>query len=205
MGRTSSLFFLLLRGYSKSDLYKNGLSFYRDNAALHGFGHVVASRNGSSFLSLMKEKKQKKIKAMIAIYFCLVHVVNGRCFIRLLVEEGILTVFLLLRARPKSGLYKNGLIFYRDSAAFCGFGYVIASRKDSSFLSLMKEKNQKKIKAMIAIYFYLVYVVNGRCLVRLGEGRAIFAGELLLCTLYMRKKRLHFFSIVLGVCFKNMF
>ena len=113
--------------------------------------------------------------------------------------------FLLLRAHPKSDLYKDRLIFYRDSAAFCGFGYVIASRKDSSFLSLMKEKNQKKIKAMIAIYFYLVYVVNGRCLVRLGEGRAIFAGELLLCTLYMRKKRLHFFSIVLGVCFENMF
>ncbi len=69
----------------------------------------------------------------------------------------------------------------------------------------MKEKNQKKIKVMIVIYFFLVYVVNGRCLVRLGEGSAIFVGELLLCTLYMRKKCLHFFSIVVGVCFKNMF
>ena len=69
----------------------------------------------------------------------------------------------------------------------------------------MKEKNQKKIKAMIVICFCLVYVVNGRCLVRLGEGTAIFAGEMLLCSLYMRKKCLHFFSIVLGVCFKNMF
>ena len=58
---------------------------------------------------------------------------------------------------------------------------------------------------MIAIYFCLVYVVNERCLVRLGEGKAIFAGELLLCSLYMRKKYLHFFSIVPGVCFKNMF
>ena len=73
------------------------------------------------------------------------------------------------------------------------------------FLALMKEKNQKKIKAMIAISFCLVHVVNGRCLVRLGEGKAIFAEELLLCSLYMRKKCLHFFSIVLGVCFKNMF
>ena len=73
------------------------------------------------------------------------------------------------------------------------------------FFFLMKEKNQKKIKAMIAISFYLVHVVNGRYFVRLGEGKAIFAGELLLCTLYMRKKCLHFFSIVVGVCFKNMF
>ena len=69
----------------------------------------------------------------------------------------------------------------------------------------MKEKNQKKIKAMIAICFYIVYVIHGRYFVRLGEGKAIFAEELLLCSLYMRKKCLHFFSIVLGVCFKNMF
>ena len=74
--------FLLLRGCPKSDWYKDRLIFYRDSAALHGFDHVVASRNGSSFLSLMKEKKQKKIKAMIAIYFFLVYVVNGRCLVR---------------------------------------------------------------------------------------------------------------------------
>ena len=61
--------FLLLRGCPKSDWYKDGLIFYRDSAALHGFDHVVASRNGSSFLFLMKEKKQKEIKAMIAISF----------------------------------------------------------------------------------------------------------------------------------------
>jgi len=113
----------------------------------------------------MKEKNQKKIKAMIAIYFCLVHVVNGRCFIRLLVEEGILTGFLLLRERSKSDLYKDRLIFYHNNAALHGFGHVVASRNGSSFLSLMKEKNQKKIKAMIAIYFCLVHVVNGQCLV----------------------------------------
>ena len=69
--------FLLLREHSKSDLYKDGLIFYRDSAALHEFSHVVTSRNSSSFLSLMKEKKQKKIKAMIAISFCLVHVIHG--------------------------------------------------------------------------------------------------------------------------------
>jgi len=69
----------------------------------------------------------------------------------------------------------------------------------------MKEKKQKKIEAMIVICFCLVYVVNGRCLVRLGEGKAIFAGELLLCSLYMRKKCLYFFSIVPAVYFKNMF
>ena len=69
--------FLLLRERSKSDLYKDGLIFYRGNAALHEFDHVVASRNGSSFLFLIKEKKQKKIKAMIAISFCLVHVIHG--------------------------------------------------------------------------------------------------------------------------------
>ena len=114
-------------------------------------------------------------------------------------------MFLLLRAHPKADLYKDGLIFYYDSAALHGFDHVVASRNGSSFLSLMKEKNQNKIKAMIAIYFYLVHVVNGRCLVRLGEGKAIFAEELLLCSLYMRKKCLHFFSIVLSVCFKNMF
>ena len=68
--------FLILRAHPKADLYKDGLIFYRDSAALHEFGHVVASRNGSSFLSLMKEKKQKKIKAMIAISFCLVHVIH---------------------------------------------------------------------------------------------------------------------------------
>ena len=157
--------FLLLRARPKSDLYKDRLIFYHNNAALHGFCHVVAFRYGSSFLSLMKEKKQKKIKAMIAIYFCLVHVVNGRCFIRLLVEEGILTVFLLLRGSPKSDWYKDGLIFYRDSAALHGFGYMTASQNGSSFLSLMKEKKQKEIKAMIAIYFCLVHVVNGRCFI----------------------------------------
>ena len=69
--------------------------------------------------------------------------------------------FLILRAHPKADLYKDGLIFYRDSAALHGFGYVIAPRKDSSFLSLMKEKNQKKIKAMIAISFCLVHVIHG--------------------------------------------
>ena len=174
-GRAILTEFLLLRVRHKSGLYKNGLIFYRGNAALHGFGYVVASRNGSSFLSLMKEKKQKKIKAMIAICFYLVHVVNGRYFVHLEDGNSILAGFLLLRVLPKSGLYKNRLIFYRDSAAFYEFGYVIAPRKDSSFLSLMKEKNQKKIKAMIAIYFFLIHVVNGQCLVRLGEGRIILA------------------------------
>ena len=196
---------LLLRGCSKSDWYKDRLIFYRDSAALHEFGHVVASRNGSSFLSLMKEKNQKKIKAMIAISFCLVYVVNGRCLVRLGEGRIIFAKFLLLRARPKSDWYKDRLIFYHDSAALHGFDHVVDSRNWSSFLSLMKEKKQKKIKAMIAIYFYLVHVVNGRCLVRLGEGKAIFAEGLLLCTLCMKKKRLHFFSIVLGICFKNMF
>ena len=114
-------------------------------------------------------------------------------------------MLLLLRGCSKSDWYKDRLIFYRDSAALHEFGHVVASRNGSSFLSLMKEKKQKKIKAMIAIYFYLVHVVNGRCLVRLGEGKAIFAEGLLLCTLCMKKKRLHFFSIVLGICFKNMF
>ena len=149
----------------KSDPYKDGLIFYRDSAALHGFGHVVVSRKDSSFLSLMKEKNQKKIKAIIAISFCLVHVVNGRCFVRMGEGRVILTWFLLLRARPKSDPYKDSLIFYRGNAALHGFCYVVASRNGSSFLSLMKEKNQKKIKAMIAIYFCLVHVVNGQCLV----------------------------------------
>ena len=197
--------FLILRAHPKADLYKDRLIFYRDSAVSHEFGHVVASRNGSSFLSLMKEKKQKKIKAMIAIYFFLVHVVNGRCFVRLGEESAIFAKFLLLRGCPKSDWYKDGLIFYRDSTTLHGFGYVVASRNGSSFLFLMKEKNQKKIKAMIAICFYIVYVIHGRYFVRLGEGKAIFAGGLLLCSLYMRKKRLHFFSIVVGVCFKNMF
>ena len=157
--------FLILKARPKSDLYKDRLRFYRDSAALHGFGHVIASRNGSSFLSLMKEKNQKKIKAMIAIYFCLVHVVNRLFFVRLGDKRVILTWFLLLKAHPKSDLYKDRLIFYRYNTALHGFSYVIASRTDSSFLSLMKEKNQKKIKAMIAIYFCLVHVVNGQCLV----------------------------------------
>ena len=102
-------------------------------------------------------------------------------------------MFLLLRGCPKSDWYKDRLIFYHDSAALHGFDHVVASRNGSSFLFLMKEKKQKKIKAMIAICFCLVYIVNGRCLVRLGEGDAILAGELLLCSLYMRKKCLHFF------------
>ena len=189
--------FLLLRVLSKSGLYKNGLIFYRGNDTLYGFSHMVASRNGSSFLSLMKEKNQKKIKVMIAIYFCLVHVVNGRCWVRLGEGRVILTWFLLLRVRPKSNLYKDRQSFYRDSADFHGFFHVVVSRKDSSFLSLMKEKNQKRIKAMIAIYFCLVHAIHGRYFVRLGEGKAIFAGELLLCTLYMRKKCLHFFRLCL--------
>ena len=114
-------------------------------------------------------------------------------------------MFLLLRGCPKSDWYKDRLIFYYDSAALHRFDHVVASRNGSSFLFLMKEKNQKKIKAMIAISFCLVHVIHGRYFVRLGEGKAIFAEELLLCTLYMRKKCLHFFSIVVGVCFKNMF
>ena len=204
-GRVILTWFLLLKARPKSDPYKDGLIFYRDSAAFCGFGYVIASRKDSSFLSLMKEKKQKKIKAMIAIYCCLVHVVNGQYFVHLGDGKSILAGFLLLRVLSKSDLYKNSLIFHRDSAALHGFGHVVASRNGSSFISLMKEKNQKKIKAMIAIYFCLVHVVNGRCLVRLGEGRAIFAEGLLLCSLYMRKRCLHFFSIVLGVCFKNMF
>ena len=114
-------------------------------------------------------------------------------------------MFLLLRGCPKSDWYKDGLIFYHNNAALHEFGHVVTSRNGSFFLFLMKEKKQKKIKAMIAIYFFLVHVVNGRFLVRLGVWRVILAEELLLCTLYMRKKRLHFFSIVLGVCFENMF
>ena len=153
--------FLILRAHPKADLYKDGLIFYRDSAALHEFGYVVASRNGSSFLSLMKEKKQKKIKAMIAISFCLVHVVNGRCFVRLGEESAIFAKFLLLRMCSKADLYKDGLIFYHDSAALHGFDHVVASRNGSSFLSLMKEKKQKKIKAMIAISFCLVHVIHG--------------------------------------------
>ena len=153
--------FLILRAHPKSDLYKDRLIFYHGNAALYGFGHVVASRNGSSFLSLMKEKKQKKIKAMIAIYFFLVHIVNGRCFVRLGEESAIFAKFLLLRVCSKSDLYKDRLIFYHDSAALHGFDHVVASRNGSSFLSLMKEKNQKKIKAMIAISFCLVHVIHG--------------------------------------------
>ena len=153
--------FLILRAHPKADLYKDRLIFYRDSAALHEFGHVVASRNGSSFLFLMKEKNQKKIKAMIAISFSLVHVVNGQCLVRLGEGRAILAGLLLLRVLPKSNLYKDGLIFYRDSAALHGFGYAIAPRKDSSFLSLMKENKQKKIKAMIAISFCLVHVIHG--------------------------------------------
>ena len=176
--------FLILRAHPKADLYKDGLIFYRDSATLHEFGHVVVSRNSSSFLSLMKEQNQKKIKAMIAIYFFLIHVVNRRCFIRLIVEEGILTEFLLLRAIHKSNLYIDALIFYRGNATLYEFGYVIASRNGSSFLSLMKEKNQKKIKAMIAIYFCLVHVVNRQYFVHLGDGKSILAGFLLLRVRY---------------------
>ena len=159
--------FLLLRARSKSDLYKNGLIFYRGNATLYEFGYVIASRNSSSFLSLMKEKNQKKIKAMIAIYCCLVHVVNGQYFVHLGDRKSILAGFLLLRVLYKSNLYKDRLIFYCDSAALHRLGHVVASRNGSSFLSLMKEKNQKKIKAMIAIYFYLVHVINGQYFVQL--------------------------------------
>ena len=131
--------------------------------------------------------------------------IPGRFFVSFGYWIRIPARFLILRAHPKADLYKDRLIFYHDSAALHEFGHVVTSRNSSSFLSLMKEKKQKKIKAMIAISFCLVHVVNGRCLVRLGEGKAIFAGEMLLCTLYMGKKCLHFFSIVVGVCFKNMF
>ena len=153
--------FLLLRARPKSDLYKDRLIFYHNNAALHGFGHVVASRNDSSFLSLMKEKNQKKIKAMIAIYFFLVHVVNRQYFVHIGDGKSILAGFLLLRVRYKSDPYKDRLIFYHNNAALHGFGHVVVSRNGSSFLSLMKEKKQKKIKAMIAISFCLVHVTHG--------------------------------------------
>ena len=177
MGEEKSILavFFLLRADPKSNLYKDRQRFYRGNATLYEFGHVVVSRNGSSFLSLMKEKKQKKIKAMIAICFFLIHVVNGRFFVRLGEERAIFAGFLLLRVLPKSNLYKDSLIFYRDNAALHGFDHMVASRNGPSFLSLMKEKKQKKIKAMIAIYFCLVHVVNGQYFVHLGDGKSILA------------------------------
>ena len=135
--------FLILRTCPKSDLYKDRMIFYRDSAALYRVGYVVASRNGSSFLSLMKEKKQKKIKAMIAISFCLVHVVNGRCFVRLGEESAIFAKFLLLRICSKSDLYKDRLIFYHDSAALHGFDHVVASR-NGSFFSFLDERKESK-------------------------------------------------------------
>ena len=98
---------------------------------------------------------------MIAIYFYPVHVIHVRCLIRLIVEEGIPARFLILRAHPKADLYKDRLIFYHDNAALHEFGHVVASRNGSSFLSLMKEKKQKKIKAMIAISFCLIHVIHG--------------------------------------------
>ena len=165
--------FLLLKARPKSDLYKDRLIFYRDSATLHGFGYVIASRNSSSFLSLMKEKNQKKIKAMIAIYFFLVHIVNGRCLVRLREWRLILAGFLLLRGCPKSDWYKDRLIFYHNNTILHGFGHVVASRNGSSFLSLMKEKKQKEIKAMIAIYFCLVHVVNRLFFVSLRDKRVI--------------------------------
>ena len=136
--------FLLLRARPKSDPYKDGLIFYHGNATLYEFGYVIVSRKDSSFLSLMKEKKQKKIKAMIAIFFCLVHVIHGRCLVRLGQGRAILAKFLLLRAHPKSDLYKDRLIFYRDSTALHGFGHVVASRNGSSFLSLMEKRIKRK-------------------------------------------------------------
>ena len=92
----------------------------------------------------MKEKNQNKIKAMIAIFFCLVHVIHGRCLVRLGQGRAILAKFLLLRAHPKSDLYKDRLIFYRDSTALHGFGHVVASRNGSSFLSLMEKRIKRK-------------------------------------------------------------
>ena len=136
-----------------------------------------------------------RILAGFFVSFCSWMGIPGRSFISFGSWIRFPAGFLILRAHPKADLYKDRLIFYRDSAALHEFGHVVASRNGSSFLFLMKEKNQKKIKAMIAIYFCLVHVVNGRYFVRLGEGRTIFAGELLLCTLYMRKKCLHFFRL----------
>ena len=160
---------------------------------------VIFDRFFASFVSRMR------ILAGFFVSFCSWMGIPGRSFIPFGSWIRFPARFLILRAHPKADLYKDRLIFYRDSAALHEFVHVVASRNGSSFLSLMKEKKQKKIKAMIAIYFCLVYVVNGRCLVRLGEGRTIFAEEMLLCSLYMRKKCLHFFSIVPAVCFKNMF
>ncbi len=138
-----------------------------------------------------------RILAGFFVSFCSWMGIPGRSFISFGSWIRIPGRFLILRARPKADLYKDRLIFYRDSAALHEFGHVVASRNGSSFLFLMKEKKQKKIKAMIAIYFCLVHVVNGRFFVRLGEGRVIFAGEMLLCTLYMRKKCLYFFRLCL--------
>ena len=163
------------------------------------------SRMGIPGRSFIPFDSRMRILAGFFVSFCSWMGIPGRSFISFGSWIRFPARFLILRAHPKADLYKDRLIFYHDSAALHEFGHVVTSRNSSSFLSLMKEKKQKKIKAMIAISFCLVYVVDGRCLVRLGEGKAIFAGGLLLCFLYMRKKRLHFFSIVVGVCFKNMF
>ena len=146
-----------------------------------------------------------RILAGFFVSFCSWMGIPVRSFIPFGSRIRIPARFLILRAHPMADLYKDGLIFYRDSAALHEFGHVVASRNGSSFLSLMKEKKQKKIKAMIAISCCLVHVAHVRCFIRLGEVKAIFAGGLLLCSLYMRKKCLHFFSIVPSVCFKNMF
>ena len=102
-----------------------------------------------------------RIPAGFFMSFCSWMGIPGRSFISFGSWIRSPTRFLILRAHPKADLYKDGLIFYRDSAAFHEFGHVVASRNSSSFLSLMKEKKQKKIKAMIAISFYLVHVIHG--------------------------------------------
>ena len=113
---------------------------------------------GRSFISFVS---RMRILAGFFVSFCSWMGIPGRSFIPFGSWIRIPGRFLILRARPKSDPYKDRLIFYRDSAALHEFGYVVASRNGSSFLSLMKEKKQKKIKAMIAISFYLVHVIHG--------------------------------------------
>ena len=173
------------------------ISFGSRIVILDRFFASFVSRMGIPGRSFIPFGYRMRILAGFFVSFCSWMGIPVRSFIPFGSRIRIPARFLILRAHPKSDWYKDRLIFYHDSAALHEFGPVVASRNGSSFLSLMKEKKQKKIKAMIAISFYLVHVVNGRCLVRLGEESAIFAEELLLCSLYMRKKCLHFFRLYL--------
>ena len=163
------------------------------------------SRMGIPGRSFIPFDSRMRILAGFFVSFCSWMGIPGRSFISFGSWIRFPARFLILRAHPKADLYKDRLIFYHDSAALHEFDHVVTSRNGSSFIFLMKKKESKENQGDDRHLFlpctcdpWAVF-----CTIGGGEGH-LRRGDASLYFIYEEKVP-PFFSIVLGVCFKNMF